>query len=202
MDEQVQGDGNYMTATEFIHEIDSLVARTMNGSEFKPCCAKGCSHCCSEPLYAETGEVDHMLDMLTEDQRHRVKERTKTWLTKAMPFFDITNDKGLADAFAYRDANIECPFLENHLCMVYERRPMGCRTFFATGNPDHCKMPERRQQKIAEIDFSHPAWMNLWSGFAEDKSTLLMEHVGILVADKLLNEHYESSARRQYDFTD
>jgi len=191
-----------MTATEFINEIDSLVARTLNDSEFKPCCARQCSHCCSEPLYAETGEVDHMLDMLTDEQRKRVTERTRTWINKATPFFSATYDNGLVDAFAYRDANIECPFLENHLCMVYERRPMGCRTFFATGNPDHCKMPERRQQKIAEIDFSHPAWMSLWSRLSEGKSILLLEHVGILLAEKLLNEHYESSARKQYERTD
>lgn len=191
-----------MTATEFIREIDSLTARTLNGSEFKPCCSMGCSHCCSEPLYAEDAEVDHMLESLTKEQRQRVKSRTETWLQLAAPFFIGTAYKGLADAFAYRDANIKCPFLENNLCMVYERRPMGCRTFFATGNPDHCKMPDRRQQKIAEFDFNHPAWLQLFSQLSEGRDRFLMEHVGLLLADKLLNQHYESSARQEYKFHD
>lgn len=192
-----------MKASEFMAEIDRLIAMAMAGSTVKPCCRAGCSSCCSEPLYSSEVEVDHMLEGLTDDQRKRVEDRTKEWVTKAEAFFATSKLRpdGLHDAFEYRDAKIECPFLENHLCMVYERRPMGCRTFFAIGNPDHCKMPERRTQLIAEFDFSQNGWMNLmhqWTDSGDLDLKLTNDHMGIILHNRLFNTTKQTNARQEY----
>ena len=190
-----------MKASEFMAEVDRLTEMALDSSPIKPCCSRGCSHCCSEPLYSSAEEVDYMLEGLTKEQRKRVEERSVIWTIKAEVFFATSKLRGdgMHDAFEYRDANIVCPFLEGNLCMVYERRPMGCRTFFAMGNPDQCKMPDRRHQLIAEFDFGHPKWMELWTKWFTGKTSLSHDHMGIILFNRLFNDHKQTNARQEYE---
>jgi Fe-S-cluster containining protein len=192
-----------MKASEFMAEVDRLTQMSLDNSPVKPCCSKGCSHCCSEPLYSSEEEVDYMLGGLTETQRIRVETRTRAWIQKAEEFFAVSKLRpdGLHNAFEYRDANIECPFLENKLCMVYERRPMGCRTFFAMGNPDHCAMPYRRKQLVGEFDFENDQWFSLfdeWTKTDNINRRLDNDHMGIILHNKLFNDNKHTSARQNY----
>jgi Fe-S-cluster containining protein len=190
-----------MTTKEWMSEIDRLTKEEIETSAFKPCCSKGCSHCCDEPLYVDSVEVDYMLEGLDANQLARIKERTAEWLQKVQPFLsEEPGGDGLIDAFPYRDAKITCPLLENNECMVYERRPMGCRMFFATGNPDDCRMPMRRRQRIAHISMEQPQWRGLFSRWFSDRKPgdTIMDHLGVLLANKLLGLKIKSSVRQEW----
>lgn len=190
-----------MTASVFLGWIDKIVAKSVEQSTFKPCCAKGCHHCCSEALYADGREVDYIVAGFTEDQRQRVAERTKAWLVKAEPMLRMvpTIKDEVLDALVYRNQNLPCPLLEGGLCMVYERRPMGCRTFLATGDPNDCAMPMRKHQKFAEFDWGNRTWVQLWQAWFADTNRAVMDHVGVLLAERLLGEHPQSTVRREME---
>lgn len=188
-----------MTASEFLAEVDSIVAGSVAQSKFKPCCSKGCSTCCSEPLMACDTEVDHMLDGLTEEHRARVTEKTKAWVEKAKPFFNAETRDGLINSYPYLEADIPCPFLEGSLCSVYERRPMGCRTYMAMGDPANCKMPMRQKQLISEFDFGHPKWTILFYKRTLSIKRFDMDHLGTHLARKLLGEDHQTSVRRVFE---
>lgn len=133
-----------------------------------------------------------MLECLTPEQRSKVAEKTKEWVEKAKPLLN----ENMPNGFAWRRLNNPCPFLEGNLCSVYDRRPMGCRTFFAHGNPDDCKMPAREHQKIA-VYVDHqmasacaPYWV--------DEARVEMDHLGCFLADRLLGDRPESGSHTVY----
>ena len=103
--------------------------------------------CCYEPAYADEREVDYMLEALTPAQISEVAETTSRWLDLAKPM--LHQEK--PNALAWRRLDVPCPFLKNGRCMVYARRPSGCRTFFALNDPDNCKMPARAHQLFTEF---------------------------------------------------
>lgn len=189
-----------MTASEFLKEVDAVIAVSMNNPEsIKPCCSKGCSTCCSEALMANRSEVEHMREGYPEDQLEALKSRTQKWLDEFMPFQNAETRDGLIDGYKYLDADIKCPFLVNGLRSVYERRPMGCRVYFAQGDPDNCKMPNRRTQLISDYDFSHPLWTRLWLRFAQSHRGLYMDHLGIHLHNLPFGTELKSSVTSKYE---
>lgn len=184
-----------MTTSEFLGYLDKAVAAAINNSPDKPCCSKGCHHCCDEPLYVDKREMEHMLEGYPAEKLEGLKQRLLVWLEKAKPLLTVSPDPrtGLLDAFAWRDAKITCPFLEGGLCSVYERRPMGCRMFLALGNPDNCAMPMRKKQLIAEHDWSWPGWKTLMEAWLGSTDMLTMDHLGVMMAKQLLGLDVPSS---------
>lgn len=203
MHEQTHVDNNYatqMNAPEFLKWIDLIVEKSSANSQFKPCCSKGCHHCCSEALYVDSKEADWIVAGMSVEQRERVAIRTKQWLQQAAEMLRTkpTND-GLLDAFEYREHKIPCPLLEEGLCSVYDRRPMGCRMFLATGNPDDCRMPARRHAKIADFDVRNPVWEALMAEFNLKSKLIVLDHLGVLLAERLLNERPRSTVRYEIE---
>lgn len=133
--------------TEAHEHADRCIATAISRGAQTPCCRKGCHACCYEPAYAIRQEVEHALASVPPEKREALKERTSVWLEK-LEAGGFT-DGEMPDAVAYRKHAIACPFLENGLCSVYDRRPIGCRSFFAIGNPADCELPNRAHQKFA-----------------------------------------------------
>jgi len=189
-----------MTASEFLNWIDYFITKSVEKAEQKPCCSKGCHHCCDEVAYAEMREVDHIIAGMSPELKERAKERLRLWLVKVKPMLEKEpGAEGYIDAFEYRDLKITCPLLEDGLCSVYERRPMGCRLFMATGSPDNCAMPMRRKQTILDVDYA--ANEKFWKGLMgqwtfSQPGTYITDHLGVLLAERLLGEHPESTMRR------
>src|ERR1041385_6084233 len=141
-----------MTSIEFNKLIDERIARAMaNPRSEKSCCSKGCSQCCSEPLFVDEREMENMLEGLTPEQLQRIKDRTREWYDKVNGHLDINMPKSTY----WLQLKAECPFLHNKLCSVYERRPMSCRMYLAIGNPKDCSLPMREHQKIAVFNPAH-----------------------------------------------
>jgi len=171
--------------------IDRFIAKTFaENPEMKPCCSVGCSACCSEPVYAGEAEVLHILECLTPEQTTLIKTKLPGWLAKTKPLMN----QNMPDATEYRKLNTPCVLLNNGLCSVYPRRPMGCRVWFAVENPDHCELPYRTHQKYAKFDTAkivHASGDSLV--FIDDRHVL--DHLGNLLAEKLLGIKTPSASR-------
>lgn len=192
-----------MTASEFLRWIDLITERSLANSPFKHCCAKGCHHCCDEQLYVERREAVHIVEGLSPEEKERIIPRLKVWLEKtaAMRAGPVLESTGMPDAFDFRDLKATCPLLEDGLCMVYERRPMSCRQFFALGNPDDCRMPMRRHQKFAEFDPKANAYTMLFEEWVVKNRVpkLITDMLGVFLAELLLGQDLPSTGRTNYE---
>jgi Fe-S-cluster containining protein len=176
--------------------IDACVERAKANASFTHCCTKGCSHCCYEPAYADRMAVDHMLAALTPEQIEEVKAKLPEWLEKTA---ELRNKTERPNAWAWRDLKVACPFLKDNLCVAYERRPFDCRIFFAIGNPEDCKMPARKHQKFS--DYPDHVMDTMMRPFMvemmRERKALVLDHIGVLLAERLLNISVPSKARRE-----
>jgi Fe-S-cluster containining protein len=126
----------------FVDQVTASIKR-----QSKPItCAKGCAACCREPVHTFDGEVRWAWESLTEVEKLRVKGRLPAWIEAAQENKALL-DQRLPNAFAYRLNMPPCPFLEGSLCMVYNRRPLSCREFLATGPKEFCDRDDLRPRQ-------------------------------------------------------
>jgi len=169
--------------------VDRYIAGVFAASpEKKPCCTIGCFACCSEPVYASEAEVIHILEYLTPEQIAEVKIKLVDWLAKTKPLMD----QNMPGAVAYRQLKAPCVLLKNGLCSVYPRRPYGCRAWFAFQNPGNCDLPYREHQGYAQ--FSNKIFEVL-NGLVFINGKHIIDHLGILLAEKLLGRKRPSGSR-------
>lgn len=161
-------------------------------------CGRGCAACCSEPVYVERQEVlllaKRLLD-LPEAVRQRVLDRTRAWLARfrASPLLAETQPHVLA----YRALRLPCPLLENQECLLYRDRPNACRMHMAIGPREKCEDDAQRldQLFISRHDLMMGGVMKLIEGAQPGETVeLVMEHLGLQLAEALLGEHVESGA--------
>ena len=160
--------------------------------ELKPCCVIGCFACCSEAVYAGEAEVAHIVESLTPEQTVELIPKLNEWLAKTKPLMN----QYFPNAMTYRRLNVPCVLLKNGLCSVYERRPFSCRTWFALKNPSDCDLPQREHQKFSNfmpgvaIATGIPAALN---------GKVVADHLGALLAEKLLGLNFATASRRTED---
>jgi Fe-S-cluster containining protein len=111
-------------------------------------CTKGCSACCKMLLLMTYGEAL----LVTQKMPEAV---AKAWpgieaqLAKAdqvltREVFDpIENPDALEQASTdWWRLQLDCPFLADGLCSIYEHRPNACRQHFVLSPPERCAVPE------------------------------------------------------------
>jgi Fe-S-cluster containining protein len=184
-----------MTTTDFFTHVDRLIAGA-NNLHGKHCCSKGCHHCCSEELHVDEREADLIIDSIHPKLLAKVEAQTEAWLAKAAP---LLNQEGPHQAMEWRAIDKPCPLLINGLCSVYDVRPFSCRIFFAMGNPNDCMMPQREHQKFACFEPDKMAGMMV--PFVEDQKTVVMDHLGVFLAEKLLGVDLRGRTRTIFELT-
>ncbi len=138
----------------FLKEIYRIVDRL--GQVIGPgmACSTGCSACCR--VMVATTRVE--AELLDERIRSSSPQRQREWEAKVSdrnaflsdlasgcsPEADLTSFDGLlATCEKYEQANKACPFLgEDHLCQVYEERPLLCRVCWVLTDPRDCEPGE------------------------------------------------------------
>jgi Fe-S-cluster containining protein len=175
--------------------VDLFVEKSIASTPQKPCCRAGCHTCCHEAMYASQAEVEYILESLTPAQIDDLKPKLAEWLVRTSELRKVRFPK----VEQYLGAKIPCVLLENGLCSVYERRPFGCRVWFAIGDPENCKLPMRRNQGIAQFSFDQlfafigpPAPVN---------GRFILDHLGVLLAEKILGLNIPSASRDEVDAT-
>src|SRR5512135_2904330 len=104
--------------------LDAAVRDTLAGMKGKgivPPCGKGCAWCCHLPVNATAPEgalaAKYIEDYFNVKDKGALIERMKDWLA-------WYKEGGPATG------RVECPFLRDSLCSIYEVRPMGCRVHY------------------------------------------------------------------------
>jgi Fe-S-cluster containining protein len=185
------------TAKQDCERVDKFVSAVFSQPQNKkPCCTKGCHACCSELVIASNAEVDYILEGMSEAHRAEVTGKLTEWLEKIKPMLghDAVTE-GMA--LQYRELNAPCPLLKHGLCSVYDRRPMGCRVYFALEKPENCEGAGRENQMFAKF----PDELFKYLGPpAAVKGHLVLEHLGLLLAERLLGIKLESGSRQEVQF--
>lgn len=137
------------TADAFV----SYAARVSEESGKPVSCAKGCGACCRQLVpvaHAEARRLGALVEELPEPRRSRVKERFAEAVRRVeegglLAALEGRQDWGRGEAagigLAYFRLRVDCPFLEDESCSIYEERPIACREYLVTSPPALCATP-------------------------------------------------------------
>ena len=144
----------------------TVVAREQQAGE-RITCRKGCSACCKR-LYVEVTEAEayrlhDVVRALPEQHRRRVESRFAsicTQLVDAGIYDDIMSlhvkDEARQQLSTdYYELGIECPFLEDDACSIYQERPLACREYLVTSPANECTRPQHG--KVERVSFPSSA---------------------------------------------
>lgn len=182
-----------MSVKKFLEEIDAATSESMANEKIKPCCSKGCSTCCSEAMMADKEEARYIIEGLSGKQIEELKVKVKAWMEQFKPYQFAEVRDGLINGYVYLESDIKCPLLVGNLCGAYERRPMGCRSYFAAGNPENCKLPNRKTQLIGGPPFGHPKMRIAFDHLLSVSGVFHMDHLGVHLNNLLFNEDVSTS---------
>jgi len=122
-------------------------------------CRKGCTHCCRQLVPVSPLEARRLADVvrsLPEPRRAAIRDRFAEAAARlrAAGLVDPRGPKGRASLVSsessasaawddvsrrYYALRIDCPFLEDDLCSLYEERPLACREYNAVTDPALCE---------------------------------------------------------------
>lgn len=117
--EYLSGIYSFLKAVDEINETEVDFERAS--------CKKGCAHCCRINVDISEDEAILLREFCT-DEKVDIDEEY------------LENQKNiLSDERAFSEYK-DCVFLdkETQACKVYEARPVACRKYFVTSNPDRC----------------------------------------------------------------
>lgn len=124
-------------------------------------CRKGCSTCCSYLVPLSVAEVYRLQnEFLQMPDTHRMPvlksyiEAAKKILNgKAQKILQNSDDlQKISDWYA--GLGIQCPFLSNGICSIYEMRPLACREYYVSSRPERCKNNSTHDPNIVHLPVS------------------------------------------------
>lgn len=111
-------------------------------------CRSGCTACCHQAVPVGLAELRSLRQAIAELKpatRGRVEERivsTATQLrTAGFDADDLNQRSGDARhqrAADYFDLQLPCPLLDDGTCVTRDARPLACREYLVTSDPEHC----------------------------------------------------------------
>lgn len=118
-------------------------------------CRKGCTHCCFHYVAVSLAQGIVIVDFLYKhrDLLRKFVDNTEKWHRKGYSVsnsIDLTRLKAVSSSMPidlviektrpmseqYLDMKIQCPFLSNNKCFIYEVRPLACSNHYS-GSPPH-----------------------------------------------------------------
>jgi len=120
-----------------LHDIYRLYEDFSKG--ITTACKRGCATCCTQDVTATTLEgyyilrhlaVSEKMDLL--DAVHRTAEKRRFQPTLSINELAALCSRGEEPPEEHINGSpVACPFLYHDECLIYERRPFGCRCFFS-----------------------------------------------------------------------
>ena len=134
---------------------DVVVQRARSNGARIPC-SKGCSPCCSRYLVPlSVPEALRFKEDISMLSAHRRESIWRTCLLSSRLILSQKPPKPFmrkADAVSpaspvdlnlvsnwYMSLKLRCPFLYNHLCTIYQQRPLACREHYIIGSAEGCE---------------------------------------------------------------
>lgn len=134
-------------ALQVFQDVDELVDREVARSVAQgrpPSCAKGCSHCCRQEIYAPRAEVEAIVEWLETSAPHLIpdlKTRIASWLDWYRTEYPGLAASGMVRRDLFHAHGPPCPALIDDVCSIYPVRPVFCRTYYVTSPADACRPP-------------------------------------------------------------
>jgi len=132
-----------VTAFTVMSDRITLQSRDRQGAVIS--CREGCAACCRQLVAVSPPEAFRLLELVTPeiDARFEIaRERLDSSpLGRALDAKVIDERRALEIALAYPRLQLDCPFLVEERCSIYEDRPAVCREYLVTTPAEHCKMP-------------------------------------------------------------
>lgn len=173
-------------------QFDFRWAKSFKEMGCQTTCTKGCHACCAEPLLVNRQEAKLMFKAIPPAKWGGVRDRASVWIERAEASGILNLQTPRADH--YLRAGLMCPLLENGLCLVYEQRPLGCRSHYAIGDPALCHDPAKRlTQKYVT---SHE--LNQQTGLILCAASPDADHLGAYLARWLLRRKVTSAAEIKF----
>jgi Fe-S-cluster containining protein len=174
----------------YLAVVDAVIVEARREHGLRTPCLKGCCACCSEPLLATSAEARHILDGLPPEQIAPLESAVRWWAIQVAPILA----KETCGVMEYRRLLATCPLLgPDGNCRCYVRRPMACRTFFATSHPERCAIDHREHQTFAI--FSPAAFYSATAKLLEGEGEIVVDHLGAHLYRILIGE-IESGQRQ------
>ena len=157
--------------------IGSVVEKTVQSGRSISCKA-GCGACCRQlvPItYTEAWELAELVEKMPEPKRSEVRERFRQAVAKLKESGvyeklqqSDQNDKYKDNQLGYEyfRLGIPCPFLEDESCSIHPHRPIVCREYLVTSDPEHCKLPTADKVDMVELPASIWTALARMDGFA------------------------------------
>jgi Fe-S-cluster containining protein len=133
-------------------------------------CQLGCTFCCSQCISASIQECEAIVYYLYQNEKllHKFLGAYQKWraitrekgdlFNKINAGWDVEADSESELIKKYYLQDIQCPFLNNGSCIIYEVRPYACAALSSVSPPDWCRpnslnKPETFQVYVPEIYF-------------------------------------------------
>jgi Fe-S-cluster containining protein len=126
---------NLSLAASFQSHLDKVIQKALEKTEYKISCRKGCCFCC----YQHVEISDHEAQLILEWCRDKKIKIDWEYLKKQISY---TRNNWI------NQEHKKCVFLKKGLCSIYDIRPMVCRKYFVTSEPEDCKMDVLREVSV------------------------------------------------------
>jgi len=141
----------------------AIVESENNGKKIT--CQKGCGACCSQLVPISETEIRYIAKMIKSMPKvkkqklmHRFKEAKKAFegaglWDELMHPQTLPIERRREFGLAYFDVKQDCPFLEDGACSIHKDRPIACREYLVTSDPEFCNNP--KEGKIDGVKVSN-----------------------------------------------
>ena len=165
-----------------LDRADAFFAKVAGSQPAQLQCGRGCSLCCYGLFEIGAGDVA----VLAEGLASLHPMRRKKIVRRALEIVDANAGLEPREAFFEKTANVACPNLdETGSCMMYEHRPIVCRTFglpIRDGAEYIGDICELNFKTAAQADKERAAWDLQWEDVIESDDELTIPEAIVLVA--------------------
>jgi len=111
------------SGAELFETLNAFVDETCSEWEQKarPACKAGCDWCCHQDVLLAPFERDVVI---REMRRLHLEDKVEARLAEERHFVWVPSERKKMPISP-------CPFLEDHRCLIYDKRPIACRTQFS-----------------------------------------------------------------------
>ncbi len=136
--------------------LDYCVYQPLSGileeAEKKISCHKGCDACCCRIVLCSRIEAVGIIEFIEQNLSKRaaeLKSRISAHSEKIQKFiFSQDCAKNPEEYSLWFAKKTPCPFLEKGSCLIYQARPLACRTYHSLENPRKCRNPLRQVRQL------------------------------------------------------
>lgn len=144
---------------------------TVELTKYTVLCHKGCNQCCRQLVPISIPEafyLKHFIQSLSDIRRNRIDTKLTTVLNHLDTAGIFNQQTGFINYrnidTAYFDLNVSCPFLEDGCCGIYKHRPLVCREYNVSSDPQYCTDPYQKEIEKVKIKRNMSALVAAFAG--------------------------------------